>query len=79
MKKNETKHKQIEEGRYSLKEQFQPDRAIKWTKIRENIQSDTNSKKTHRKTERDQGNLRLSEAKPMVPQKDGLKKFKNSQ
>ena len=64
MEKNETKYKQIEEGRYSLKEQFQADRAIKQTKIRENIQSDTNSKKTHRK---------------MVPQKDGYKKILNPQ
>ena len=29
------------------------------------------SKKTHKTTERDRGNLRLSEAKPMVPQNDG--------
>ena len=29
------------------------------------------SKKTHKTTERVQGNLRLSEAKPMVPQNDG--------
>ena len=58
------KYKQIEEGRYFLKEQLQADRAIKSEKM------DKNQRK-HTETERDQGNLRLSEAKPMVPQKDG--------
>ena len=36
MKKNGTKYKQIEEGRFFLKEQFQADRTIKSEKMDKN-------------------------------------------